>query len=170
MSVTETLSLPAQPSSGTVTYEPLGGDGMIAPLAAYWIDNFIISGDASGGVAELVVECDPRYECLVGFLSSAAWNGTISAGVGCTLTLKWGTKFDASITKLGTYEAPDNKSRLHWAPDPIFGPESWTARFENNNGASFLLQAIVYLFKKNVQQYVPLTQLLASLPRGTSSL
>ena len=174
MSVEEILDLPNQPSSGTVTYEPLGGDGVVAPMAAYYVNNFAITGDASGGDASLEVNCDERFACLCALMSTAANGGSISAGVGCQLSMRHGDPppgiLNIGITRTGDYISPDNRSRVHWNPDPIFGPHQVSARWDNVNGANFLLDVVFYLFDKNVEQITPLPQLLACLPRSGSSI
>lgn len=69
MSVNSTVVLPAQPSSGTVTYVPLGGDGFTAPQAAYSVQNHAVTGDAGGGNLSVTVDMDPRFVSLVSFVS-----------------------------------------------------------------------------------------------------
>ena len=69
ISVTEDLVLPAQPASGVTNYIPLGGDGYTAPFAAYAVNAFTLTGDATGGRVELKVTMDARYCSLVQYLN-----------------------------------------------------------------------------------------------------
>lgn len=171
MSVYEAVELPAQPSSGSSTYEGKGGNGLVAPMAAYYLNSFAVTGDATGGVAQVNVTCDPRYESMLAFIASKATGGTIGAAVDCRLQVTYDS-FGWATHKTGGYSAIDSASRLSWSLDPAisFGITDFQVRFANVDAATFTLDAIVYVFKKNVQQLVPLPQLLASLPRGITCL
>jgi len=76
ISVTADLVLPAQPTSGTTTYIPLGGDGFTSPIAAYAVNAFALTGDASSGTATQTVTLDDRYCGLVSFVSFNIAQGT----------------------------------------------------------------------------------------------
>lgn len=67
MAVAESVTLPAQPSSGSVTFVPLGGDGFTAPQHAYAIQNMAATGAAGGGALSASILMDPRYVSLVAF-------------------------------------------------------------------------------------------------------
>ncbi len=76
MAVASTFEPPAQPTTGALTYVPLGGDGYSAPLAAYSIQNHAVTGDATGGAASLTVDMDPRFCSLVSFVSFSILQAT----------------------------------------------------------------------------------------------
>lgn len=67
-SVTENWTLPEQPTIGTVTRVPLGGDGFSAPSHAYSIFDASIVGDASGGNMRLSCTMDNRSCSLVSYM------------------------------------------------------------------------------------------------------
>lgn len=68
-SVTETLTLPAQPATGSVFRIPLGGDGFTAPIAAYSIKGFNLVGDAGGNNVEQIVIMDDRFCSLISWVT-----------------------------------------------------------------------------------------------------
>jgi hypothetical protein len=172
VSVSEELTLPIRTGPGITTqgvrYEPLGGNGLVAPHAQYSIDNFETTGDASGGVINQTITCDPRYSCLLAFVSTTASGGTISAAVGCRIVIRTTSAFEWAVAGLGSYVSPDATSRLHWSPDPVFDFDQIRIRWDNVDAASFRSDCIIYLFEKNVKQKVPLPTLLACLPRSAS--
>jgi len=67
MAVTDTVVLPAQPTTGALTFVPLGGDGFTAPHSAYVLNNQQVTSDASGGATSLIAQMDPRFVSLVSF-------------------------------------------------------------------------------------------------------
>lgn len=69
MSVASIFQLPTQPASGDAVVVPLGGDGFKAPRLAYMVNKFAVTGDASGGNAQLTLEMDPRFVCVVGYVT-----------------------------------------------------------------------------------------------------
>lgn len=70
MSVSTTLTLPAQPTTaGTVSVIPLGGDGFSAPHSAYSLRSQRLDHDASGGTAAITCVLDARYVSLVSFVN-----------------------------------------------------------------------------------------------------
>jgi len=169
VSVLEEVTLPDQPSAGLLHYEPLGGDGVIAPHSSYRLNNFELTGDASGGVIQCTVNMDGRFDSLVALVSTAASGVGISQGVGVRLSLQH-DGFDYSVSGEGGFFSPDDASRVTWSPSPIFGVNTLIARWANSDAGSFKVDAIVYLFEKGVAQLTPLPQLLACLPRSGSLL
>lgn len=70
MSVSETLTLPAQPpDGGSVVRVPLGGDGLQAPHSAYSVRAANITMDASSGIATMDINLDDRFCSLVSFVT-----------------------------------------------------------------------------------------------------
>ena len=69
MAVAIVVTLPSQPSDGSVTFVPLGGDGFSAPTSAYALQNLKVTGDATGGAASLTANLDNRFCSLVSFVS-----------------------------------------------------------------------------------------------------
>ena len=168
MSVNETFALPAQPpAGGSVTYAPLGGNGYTSPHACYLLNQLNVTGDASGGFAEMNVDLDDRYQNLV---SVAACEVTAAAAaVACRLTVGVGAGssiIGLTVESPGTTPAVDTVSRATWSPPPLFNAFHLKARWPNANGSTFLLSGVVYLFDKRASETTPLSVLLQSLPRG----
>ncbi len=67
MSVSSAVTLPNQPTVGTVFEIPLGGDGFTAPRSVYAVE-VTLTHDASGGNAGIIVTLDPRYTELVSYI------------------------------------------------------------------------------------------------------
>lgn len=69
MAVASSVTLPSQPTLGSLTYVPLGGDGFSAPHSAYALQNHAVDGAAGGGANALTVKMDPRFCALVSFVT-----------------------------------------------------------------------------------------------------
>lgn len=76
MSVASVLTLPGQPTSGTMTYTPLGGDGYSAPFAVQNVALHAVTGDVSGGGVTLNVFFDTRYCTLIAWMAARIAQGT----------------------------------------------------------------------------------------------
>ena len=167
MSISLEYSLPTEFSAGTITFDPLGGDGIVAPSAAYYLNGVALTGDASGGTATLTINLDRRYECVVGNLTSKASGTGISGSVPTVLTVT--PQLCVSINA-GAYTSIDDTSRVAWSPDAFFDAQAVQVEWNNLNGATFALDAVVYLFRRGASQRSPLSTLLSSLPRAGSTI
>ncbi len=169
MSVSESVTLPAQPTTGSVSRVPLGGDGYTAPSAAYAIRGHAVTGDAGGGTATLTINCDDRFCSLV------AW---VSAGV------NQGTSADAEFRRiitsaqgLGIPQLAENglatavvaafgvEVQSLWNPPPVIlpgGPDvgRLSYAFTNVLNDVYTLQAYIYLFNIRVRETTPMGPLL----------
>jgi len=67
--VSASFTIPAQPTTGNLTYVPLGGDGYSAPFAAWSVVNHTATGDATGGAIVCEVILDNRFVSLVSFVT-----------------------------------------------------------------------------------------------------
>ncbi len=76
MTVSESITLPAQPATGAAHWIPLGGDGYTFPLGAYSLKGWKIDGDASAGSAFLKCFLDDRYSHLVHYVCGQIKQGT----------------------------------------------------------------------------------------------
>lgn len=172
MSVLETFVLPAQPTSGHVRYASLGGDGRIAPIACYQ-GTATLTGDASGGLAQIRVDFDRQYSTLVsyarGFSRAQAaahdvafetFSFKSSNDVTATQHLEVGqTAFVAAATVL------DNNSRTVYPPPTIWPASdegSLRVTFPNVNTIVFGLQFEIFVFHANVLQLGPIGRFLES--------
>lgn len=82
MSVTVIANLPETGATTGVStlYEPLGGDGMTAPLSATFIQT-TVTGDASGGNAILTVNIDPRWAQILDYATLKVENLALDQSV-----------------------------------------------------------------------------------------
>ena len=170
MSVVESVQLPGNPSTGNLVFEGLGGDGIIAPASAFFCNHFQITGDGTGGFAEMEICTDPRFDCLVAMCATEAAGGSISSEQPVLMEVEWDSGFSYGIVLTGGYMSSDAVSRANFSPDPIFEATKLRARWNNLNGATYSLSTIIYNFKKGVAQQSPLNLLVASLPRSASAL
>lgn len=169
MSVTSTVTLPAQPAQGALIYEPLGGDGRSAPLGCYFV-RLEVDGDAGSGFANLTINFDPRYTNLVAF-ANLTIEADAAAGdfamqlrtdaVTTALTLVCGT-----IPQVATTVSTDNASFL-WFPPPIYFKGQGTAIATMLNvgvNETYKLSLEIYVFDINVRQLAPLPILQMNVP------
>jgi len=178
VSVTASLVLPNQPAVGVVADTPLGGDGWSAPHSSQEV-SFSLVGDASGGTMSLRVHTDPRWASVVSHItlrkSSAAADWTWALQVFpdrqamCQIT---GTKVALALAS-----ASDS---VLWCPPPLIGttgqdgtsasdPFFIFATCVNVDVTETLTMNIkIYNFRKTVRERVPLSVILASLPRSSS--
>lgn len=160
-SVSAVLTLPSQPTTGTVTYIPLGGDGYRAPFAQYNILGFTLAGDASGGSALLQVKMDDRYTCLVPFMQASRQGTDADAFVRMEVTAPGLTAvpitFGETVVSSGASISP-NEIRTTWQlpPQLLPGQRDTPAcvMVMDNIGVTetFRLSLLIYLFNLNVRQ------------------
>ncbi len=179
MSVVSTLVLPSQPTLGAVTYEPLGGNGYDAPLAAYIFAN-VVQGDASGGYIENNIVFDDQFTAIVQYVTLMARGG--AADVDYIMNLRCrepedikqtGTVQYNAITSLGAsaYDA----AYIWDLPVVVCTPlkqndgtlqapylRAWT---NNNNNEDIRLGGRMFLFKKDAKEKVPLWYLKRAIVR-----
>jgi len=171
VAVTETFTPPGQPTSGSLTYVPLGGDGYSAPQAAYAVQNHAVTGDASGGRATLSVVMDPRFCSLVSFCSFQIQQGT-SADAEYRLTVgsdTGGTQIPPTVES-GPVEAVVSlvsSSEINKTSPivPMMLPGAGQVgriryEFLNVDGDVFSMSALIYLFNIRVRELTPMGGLL----------
>lgn len=166
-SVTETIVLPAQPTSGLVDAVPLGGDGFSAPKLAYSIKNFLVTGDASSGNLEQIIRMDQRYCSLVTFATLTIAQGTAAdASFRMTITGNRTPGMDDSGLIVSVPSLVDSIEVSHtWFPMALILPGSGDdailrARVLNVNGDVSRLDAFIYLFDIRVRELTPMGPLL----------
>lgn len=166
MSVSEEFTLPGQPSGvGGFTFRPLGGDGFTSPQAAYQLDQIEVSGDASGGNAEIHIHMDQHYQSLVSQIYAYAETATSAREVKFQVIA--GT-FSANVVSPGIYGAQDDNSRAAWMPPPIFDCDRIKLRWPNVLGINYQVSGMIYLFNRSASHRTPLSVLLASVPQAGS--
>lgn len=173
MSVSESFTLPAQPTTGSSKYVPLAGNGYTAPQSAYAVA-VQLSGDATGGSANITVRPDPQYASILSYASFSAF--ATAAAVGQLYQIINGAETAASMIQ-GAFDVvgglnPNQAST--WTPpllvlDPPAEDPQLVFVMPNEDGVTFSLNLRLYNFRKGVQNVTPLPNLVAALPRGTSS-
>lgn len=163
MSVTESLVLPAQPTSGKVTLVPLGGDGFSAPHAAYMIETMLATGDASGTFVRLQVTMDERFCSLPSYVT-----GQIGQATPADADYRWtfGTTVDQGVlvNTADVVSSAVNCAKT-WRPPPVIQPGGGKAAklfmtYKNVDGDTYFLDSLIYLFDIRARERGPLGYLL----------
>lgn len=164
MTVETTLALPAQPTTGTMQYVPLGGDGLTSPHAAYMLRSVQIAGDSSSGQAIIKVAFDRRWTTLVQFVT-----GQVS-GVAAPVAFQFiiSGELMPSVIDKGTDSFDTvgiQPSAGHtWFPPPVLVPGGADGELKltwlNVDGDTFFCDSLIYLFNIDVRQKTPIAPLL----------
>ncbi len=173
MSVTSTVTLPAQPTDGTVDYVPLGGNGFNAPLAAYSVVSHAVTGDAGGGFAQLEVVMDDRFTSLIAYAtlqnaqvaSADADMRMVIAGSTGQNNVPLQVLTQPVVAISATVNA--NTLGLTWNPTPIVMPGGQRvgrllAQMLNVLSDVYRLSMLVYIFDIRVRELTPMGPLLWS--------
>lgn len=164
MSVSSTFALPGQPDAGTNTYVPLAGDGYTAPHSLFAV-NVTLAMDASGGVANIRITRDPRWEHLVPVIGALNTNTTQDEmQMDITTALAAG----GPIFLVGglAQQRPDGTQARVWTPPPIINPLSFQVVAANVDTFQLSMSMVVYNFRVDASRKIPLPILLASVPTG----
>lgn len=171
MAVTETVTLPDQPTIGFVRYVPLGGNGYQAPFAQYVIDNFALAGDVSGGAVQHQVIMDPRYSSLVAYLSITNVQAS-SADMDFKLRIdsnapqsSIANQIESGVITAISATVSSATANKIWSPVPTIMPgggEGGLIMSEvlNVDGDLTRLSALIYLFNIDVRIVSPIGPLL----------
>ncbi len=164
MAVTETLELPSQPASGVTEYLPLGGDGFVAPFAAYLIRNMALTGDASGGNITWIVKMDPKYCALISYITLRNAQAT-PADMEYVLAIggdRVPDFIDQGLIDTVAQTIDSTGASVTWRPPPYMMPfgKFAGASFSPNFNAKILnvdtdaaqVSALVYLFDARVRE------------------
>lgn len=175
MSVSESIVLPAQPSSGKVVDQGLAGSGYWSPHSETQI-RIILAGDASGGTASMTFQWDPRWTSMLQWVSFGA--SGISADVVATISYRITANLGCGGTV--TAVAPPTtgfNAQAVWCPPPqlasvpTIGGTQPNLRIvcDNTDGDTFQLDASLLNFAKDVRNIVPYSSLVSSLARSSSN-
>lgn len=165
LSVSTAVQLPDQPGDlGSVELVPLGGNGFLSPHSMYVLRNVGVTGDASGGTAEVAINCDVRYTCLFATVNPDM------VGAAADVLVRMGLS-DVAGSGIVTVNATmllgvDNVARVLWSPSPFFGAAQIKVRAPNVDGDDLRVSGVLYNFDKRAPEVVPMAQLVASLPRS----
>jgi len=165
MAIAQDVNLTDQPAVGSNKWIPLGGDGFTSPQSLYFFD-IANTGDASGGNVVIQVFRDQRFENIASFIQ-------VQVAGAATLV-----RFDVSredtgraihvgstvIDEAGTFGA------LLWAPPLIIDAQKWALTLVNTDTEVIRFKGLVYNFDVQASEKVPLSVLVASMPRSPAAL
>ena len=169
MAVSTTVQLPAAPAGGgSLDYIPLGGNGIVAPHAAYGVKDFTVTADASGGKLAMIIKLDNRFCSLVSWVEVTNAQA-ISADEEVRMTVKG--NLSPSQTLQGQLHADssvlDNETlAATWSPTPFLYPGGGTdlaeivVNMRNTNGDVMEVSALIYLFDIRARELAPIQGLL----------
>jgi len=166
VAVSITNQLPDQPVIGASVYTPLGGDGWSSPhsVAEFSVGS---AGDASAGNNAIEVLFDPRFSSLVSYVRLS--NSSASTAIEMSLILLPPVRstpqvqaFANAVPVMGL----STQNNLTWCPPPLPGLGRLQALTPNINGDTLSLMGYIFQFERRALELVPLSVILASLPRG----
>ncbi len=178
MSVSSLVTLPAQPGSGTTTERPLGGDGWTAPHSVHAVD-VELESDASLGTSTIRVHTDPRWSCVISYMLTRLQAPTADMPIAQTIVMGKFSGFAQVTNVIDVSAAPIGISGgVLWTPPPFISstsdpvsaavPMYGESLMNNIDTETHTLHMRVYNFHKDAERRVPLSVLLASLPRGSN--
>jgi hypothetical protein len=155
-----------------VSYVPLGGNGYTAPFAAYNVQGWTQTGDASAGNVEFILQPDPRFCSLFTFMTvnieqvapaSAAFRNTLGG-------LRQASQGEAGSEVAVALLISDVTVEHTWVPVPVIMPGGNTpagqtpiafrSQWKNVDVDEFQFNAMVYIFNINVRETTPMGPLL----------
>ncbi len=169
MAVTQTTQLPEQPAGGSSRLIPLTGDGFTFPRSMYEVQA-LLAGDASAGNSDIQIDFDQRYTTLVVHVELVILGAAASQDYLLNLAMRL-----SSITAQVVGQTIQNSvSTLTpgiawWDPPPLVPVESIQSTVANVNGDTTLLKVWSYNFDINALNTIPLSLMLAGLPRTALS-
>ncbi len=170
MSVTETVVLPAQPAVGFADFVPLGGDGWSSPQSMVIIRDFVLAGDATGGTSTFFVETDARFSCIVPWIQIGVVGATAAEDFSLALTSRLRQSQGQNVQLNGeTQFTTLGGGFCFWSTPPVIDVDRFQFTFNNTDGDSHVMNAIVYNYQLRASEKVPISILLDVLPRGHAS-
>lgn len=168
MSVSMSVTLPAQPATGVSSYTPLGGDGKSAPHGCYFV-LATIAGDAGGGTASVTVNFDNRYTNLVAFISPQVTSAATAPDFNVFMG-PGGSDPEPPVTIVGTMPHTgigSTNATFLWYPPPIYWRQRGTAAatfINTDNTETYSLVMQIYTFDPQVTLLTPLPVLQWNVP------
>lgn len=165
--------MPGQPTTGDLQYIPLGGDGFTAPIAAYNIVGFSVTGAVGGGSMTLTATMDDRFVSLISYVSIGdAQVSSADADVSIFLSAgNLGMPPQALAENVTAIAADASQGggtiRRTWSPQPVLlagGRRAGVLTFKmvNVDADVYTLSALIYLFNLRVRETTPMGPLLWS--------
>lgn len=167
VSISTSFTLPGQPpSGGFANLVGLHGDGFTSPTSMYLLQPTDV-GDASGGGLSWNVTMDPRYVSVVAHMG---FQVLAASGRVCRLSITGRTGNTVSVA--GT--APITNilaaiAEFDWSPPPLVDVKTITWTIQNVDTNNYTGLCTIYNFDKEAMFRVPLSVILASLPRGSTN-
>lgn len=156
-------------AGGVVHRTPLGGDGFVAPMAAYIVDNMLLTSSATGGASTIQVNMDERFCSLVAYV-------TVSMSQAIQVDIEVRYRLDTAAVSSPVATQVQNRDLLMidwhtaeindvWTPVPVVMPGDGagalvSAAVENLDTDTLRLSALIYLFDINVRNVTPMGPLL----------
>lgn len=165
MAVVSDMQLPDQPATGSAVWVPLGGDGWVAPVAAFSVLNQVVM-DASGTTATAIVRFDPRFESICVLAQSLVTGFSSSVENELSLIQKEpATGHRAQAFGDGIFmNTLSDHSLFSWSPPLLIGQDRIQCVVVNTDGDTLNFRVQVYMFNIRVFEKVPLNVILASIP------
>lgn len=169
MTVSSTVTLPAQPSTGQAIYHPLGGDGWLAPKAAFTVFN-TLAMDASGGNSVSTIVFDSRFESILVLMQAHLTGGVAAAEFEAQLIQN--PRIDSGnagirVRAFGTsifLDALSDQNLWTWAPPLLVNQASASITTPNVDGDTVHQFAWIFMYNIRVFEKVPLNVILSSIP------
>lgn len=167
MSVSSSLTLPAQPAIGSSFFVPLGGDGFTSPMSMFEVA-ITQDSDASGGTNVATVNFDTRFESVVVRAEIAVDSVTAAADYAMVLNQSQSNRIGIRTQGQTDFNALVGINHAAWDLPPIMNAQN--IRFEADNvdaTETAFFSCLVYNFNIDASRRMPLAILLASLPRAS---
>lgn len=167
MSVSDSVTIPANPTTGGLEYIPLGGNGFTAPQSAYTVSIAVVS-DASGGTSTLTINFDDQYLSLVSFVQTTVTASSADVPSRRTLTM---STFDALHDATDCQQGEGTTAARIWKPPGVMGKvgigftPNCVSRIANTDTETHFLGIRIYNFNVRARETTPLALLLQNLPR-----
>lgn len=172
MSVSETLTLPAQPvGGGGFALFPLGGDGFSSPSSVY-AGRAQLAGDVSGGTNQIRINMDDRYTQVVGYMRLSILSAVADADGRMEINVAQDELIRVNVTTINRVLSGLTASNTAlWTPPPValtrFGDEvpNFRVIIDNADGETLQFGLRVYNFNREARHTVPLHVLFGFLAR-----
>lgn len=146
-------------------YRPLGGDGFSAPLSMYEV-GISLAGNGSGGIAQLIIEPDERFESLLILCQMTMTSAT--AAIECFFQLSIDSVFSRAFIDAVPLDSMQSFNSASWNPPPILAfTDARIIIPEPGVGPVLTTSWFVYNFNIRASELTPMQTILASLPRSS---
>ena len=173
LSVSETVSLPTQPSLGALELFPLGGDGFSSPSSVY-AGRAQLASDASGGTNQIRINMDDRYTQVLSYLSIGVTAGAADIDARMELNVTGDELIRINITTtFRQLSGLTASNQALWIPPPValtrIGDNlpSFRCIVDNTDGETLNVGIRLYNFDREARHRVPLHILFGFLARSS---